>query len=49
MKNKGMRPFGWKGETSNGDEILFSTEDEMKEYEEEEGEEDDCESSQIKK
>ena len=48
MKNKGIRPFGWKGETSDGEEILFSTEAEMEEYEEE-GEEDDCEGSQIKK
>ena len=48
MKNKGMRPFGWKGETSNGEEILFSTEAEMQEYEEED-EADDRESNQIKK
>lgn len=48
MKNKGIRPFGWKGETSNGEEILFSTEAEMQEYEEED-EADDRESSQIKK
>ena len=44
MKNKGMRPFGWKGETSDGEEILFSTEAEMQEYEEED-EADDCESN----
>ena len=30
-----MRPFGWKGETSDGEEILFATESEMEEYEEE--------------
>ena len=44
MKNKGMRPFGWKGETSDGEEIHFSTETEMEEYEEED-EENDCESN----
>lgn len=48
MKNKGIRPFGWKGETSNGEEILFSTETEMEEYEEED-EENDCKGDQIKK
>lgn len=48
MKNKGIRPFGWKGETSNGEEILFSTETEMEEYEEED-EENDCKGNQIKK
>ena len=29
-----MRPFGWKGETSDGEEILFSTEAEIEENEE---------------
>ena len=48
MKNKGIHPFGWKGETSNGEEILFSTETEMEEYEEED-EENDCKGDQIKK
>lgn len=47
MKDKGMRPYGWKGETSDGEEILFSTEAEMEEYEEDE--ENDCESSKNKK
>ena len=44
MKNKGVRLFGWKGETSDGEEILFSAEAEMEEYEEED-EENDCESN----
>ena len=44
MKNKGIRPFGWKGETSDGEEILFATEAEMQEYEEED-DADDCESN----
>lgn len=48
MKNKGIRPFGWKGETSDGEEILFSTETEMEEYEEED-DRNDCKGSKIKK
>ena len=48
MKNKGIRPFGWKGETSNGEEILFSTETEVEECGEED-KENDCKGDQIKK